>query len=263
MPKVGNIPSTAPYLSLGTYGGLPFWPGGLTLLAAAPGVGKTSCLAQIVHQAAASNLPAALGCYEHTSDELKFRLQLQAEASVAGPHVPADPEIAAAELAKSSEAALLALSDRVDTLRAVEEILIEDYDFPAHGPALLAMDYLQRIPSVGLTGMTPEERQAGEAAAGLRELARRRGWAVIAAAALKAESFEGTARLSSLLGDERVSYEADRVLLMERSGEVRDCGCVSLVVHTLKNRVGPATSFRMEFWGARFYPALNGEAGHE
>jgi hypothetical protein len=68
--------------------------------------------------------------------------------------------------------------------------------------------------------------------------------------------------LSALLGDERVPYEADRVMLIQRSGTVQECGCVALDVHTLKNRVGPAQTWQLTFWGERFYPVLEGEGSH-
>ena len=120
-----------------------------------------------------------------------------------------------------SQVVLLLLSDREDSLRSIEEQLLEAYDFPRQGRALLAVDYLQRIPVVGIAGMVSEARRAGEAAADLRRLSRRRGWGVIAAAALKEDHFETGVGLGSLLGDERVPYEADRVLLMNRAGTSR------------------------------------------
>ncbi len=264
MSRAGVIGNPQPYKFFGTFAGLPLWPGGLTLLAAAPGIGKTSWLLRIVQEAAGTGFPAAIGCYEHTEAELKYRLRLQAEAAVAGPHEPASLDNIEAHMALGGEAVLESLSDREDTLRAIEEVLIEDYSFPVSGPAVLAVDYLQRVPVVGLTGLVSEERRAGEAAAGLRELARRHGWAVVTASAVKATHFSVNEQvdLSVLLGDERVPYEADRVLFFQRSGEVKACGCVSMNVHTLKNRVGPADSWQMTFWGSRFYPALEEEGTH-
>lgn len=95
----------------------------------------------------------------------------------------------------------------------------------------------------------------------LRELSRRHGWAVIAAAALRSERFEQGSELSALLGDERVPYEADRVILMQRGyGEMR-CTCTTLLVYTLKDRTGPVRSWNITFWGERFYPALESESG--
>ena len=146
-------------------------------------------------------------------------------------------------------------------LRAIEEILLEDYGFPEKGPALLAVDYLQRIPVVGLTGLLTEDQRSGEAAAGLRKLARRHGWAVMVACALRSEHFANGDDLSALLGDERVPYEADRVLLIQRRGSLQDCGCVVLDVRTLKNRTGPAHDWQLAFWGERFYPALRPSSG--
>lgn len=260
MPRTGLLGAPEPYSFFGIFGGLPFWPGGLTLLAAAPGLGKTSWLLRMVHEAAGANIPAALACYEHTAQELKFRLRRQAEAIVAGAHGKAAAPAVEACLARGSQGVLLPLSDQEDTVRAVEETLLLDYAFPETGTALLALDYLQRAPVIGLAGMVPEERRGGEAAAALRELARRRGWAVIAACALRADGFAGRSELADLLGDERVAYEADRVLLMRRQGEPLDCGCVAISVGTLKDRTGPQRSLSLEFWGERFYPSLEQKA---
>jgi hypothetical protein len=259
---VSVIGNPQPYQFFGTFAGLPFWPGGFTLLAAAPGIGKTSWLLRAVFEAAIAGFPAALGCYEHTAEELKYRLRLQTEATIAGPHEKADEIRVEKLLARGSETVLQELSDREDTLRAIEEIMLEDYGFPESGPALLAVDYLQRVPVVGLTGWVAEDRRSGEAAAGLRKLARRHGWAVLAACALRAEHFSNGNDLSALLGDERVPYEADRALLIQRSGPLQECGCIRLEVHTLKNRTGPAHDWQLAFWGARFYPALREEENH-
>jgi hypothetical protein len=268
--RVTAIGNPQPYQFFGTFAGLSFWPGGLSLLAAAPGIGKTSWLLRMIFEAARQGFPAALGCYEHTSEELKYRLHLQGEAATAGAHAPSSPEQVEALLAQGGQAVLLALSDQDDTVRAIEEILIQDYNFPVRGPALLAMDYLQRVPVVGVTGLVSEEKRGGEAAALLRALARRHGWAVIAASAMRAETFTLSSGngfdLSSLLGDERIAYEPDRVLLVERKvvaslatierKEAQPCGCTPLEVHTLKDRTGPVRDWPMSFWGARFYPAL-------
>ena len=262
MARASVIGNPQPYQFFGTFAGLPFWPGGLTLLAAAPGVGKTSWLLRVVFEAAVAGFPAALGCYEHTAEELKYRLRLQPEAAIAGPHEKAAEIQVEKLLASGSETVLQELFDQEDTLRAIEEILLEDYGFPDRGPALLAVDYLQRVPVVGFTGLVAEDRRSGEAAAGLRKLARRHQWAVLAACALRAEHFSQANDLSALWGDERVPYEADRVLLVQRNGPRQECGCMMLAVHTLKNRTGPAQDEQLAFWGARFYPALRAAGPH-
>ena len=273
MPRAGSLTKPKQYAFFGTVAGLPFWSVGLTLLAAEPGLGKTSWLLRMTHEAAKENVPVAIGCYEHTAEELKHRLERQATAIVSEAHEPADPDQVDRELARGCQAVLLGLSDREDTLRSIEETLLEDYGFPEFGPALLAVDYLQRIPVVGVTGRVGEEQRAGEAAAGLRRLSRKRGWAIVAAAALKARSFQkgnlnGLGQhapgpgLGNLLGDERVAYEADRVYSITRSGEIQLCGCIDLEVQMLKNRVGPLTRFPIHFWGARYFPALAKDGAH-
>lgn len=259
MPRSGTLGNPQPYTPFGVFAGLPFWGGGLTLLAAAPGIGKTSWLLRMIFESACIHFPSAIGCYEHTPEELRFRLLQQTKALMGGPHSQASQLIVESALARASEAVLLSLNSREDTVRALEDMLIHDYAFPIKGPALIAVDYLNRVPVVGLTGMMNEEGRSGEAAAALREMARQHGWAIIAAAALKSERFNDGDDLSALLGDERVPYEADRVLVVNRSGDVRECGCAPLEVLTLKDRTGPARRWPMQFWGERFYPALEGE----
>jgi hypothetical protein len=259
MPRSATLGNPQPYTPFGVFAGLPFWGGGLTLLAAAPGIGKTSWLLRMLFEAASAQLPAAVGCYEHTPEELRYRLFLQVEAMTSGPHEPASQEQVERKLACASASVLLSLNSQEDTVRALEDVLLHDYAFPVLGPALVTVDYLNRVPVVGLTGMLNEEGRSGEAAAALRELARRHGWAVIAAAALKSNRFNAGDDLSALLGDERVPYEADRVLIVQRNGQVQACGCAPLEVITLKDRTGPPRRWPMQFWGARFYPALEQE----
>jgi hypothetical protein len=259
MPRSGTLGNPQPYLPFGTFAGLPFWGGGLTLLAAAPGIGKTSWLLRMVFEASRLHFPSAIGCYEHTPQELRYRLFKQAEAQTGGPHSQAPQSKVEALLANASEAVLLGLNSQEDTVRAMEDTLIHDYAYPIKGPALVAVDYLNRVPVIGLSGMLNEAGRSGEAAASLREMARRHDWALIAAAALKSENFRDGEDLSALLGDERVPYEADRVLFVRRSGEVSKCGCAPLEVLTLKDRSGPLRHWPMQFWGERFYPALEPE----
>lgn len=259
MPRSGTLGNPQPYTPFGVFAGLPFWGGGLTLLAAAPGIGKTSWLLRMIFEAACIHIPSAIGCYEHTPEELRYRLFLQTEATTNGPHTQAPQVKVEAALARASEAVLLSLNSHEDTVRALEDMLIHEYAFPVTGSALIAVDYLNCVPVVGLTGMLNEEGRSGEAAAALREMARQHGWAIIAAAALKSERFNAGDDLSALLGDERVPYEADRVLVVNRSGDVRECGCAPLEVLTLKDRTGPARRWPMQFWGERFYPALEAE----
>lgn len=263
MARIASTGISNPYRFFGTFAGISFWPGGLTLLPAAPGIGKTSWMLRMLLEASAARVPAALGCYEHTEDELKFRLSRQAEARIGGAHGAADRTAVEDVLAQSAEGVLLALNDRADTIRALEETLIKLYGFPEQGDALILVDYLNRIPVVGLSGVQPIKTRSGDAAVELREMAKRHGWAILVAAALQMESFtkeSGAFGLEDLFGDERVPYTADRVYLVTKDSQfARECGCVDLLVHTLKDRTGPTRQFKMQFWGERFYPVLEHE----
>ena len=260
MSRAGTVHQASPYEFFGTFGGVLFWPGGLTLLAASPGAGKTSLLLRMVFEASAAGIPSAIACYEHTEAELKFRLRRQAQAMIAGPHNAAGEAETEAQLAKCSAAVLIAADYKEDTVRGIEDTLLKTYGFPADGPALVGLDYLNVIPVVGLTGLVRVEFRSGEAAAALRGMAKKHRWAVVAAAALTSASFsKDLPGLEDLFGDERVPYEADRVLYMKKSGNTRECGCVDLTIHALKDRTARIRTWPMDFWGERFYPALESE----
>ena len=263
MARIGSTGIPNPYRFFGTFAGVSFWGGGLTLLCAAPGIGKTSWMLRMLLEAAAQRVPAALGCYEHTEDELKYRLSKQAQAKIGNAHGPAGIARVEDVLAQSAEGVLLALNDKADTIRSLEEALIKLYGFPEKGDALVLVDYLNRVPVVGLTGVQPIEIRSGDAAIEIREMAKRHNWAVVAAAALKTSSFSKdpeTFDLEDLLGDERVPYTADRVYLMSRDTAIaKECGCVDLKAHTMKDRTGPTRRLKMQFWGERFYPVLESE----
>ena len=260
MTRAGTVIQSAPYQFFGTFSGVPFWPGSLTLLPASPGAGKTSLLLRMIFEAAAAGIPAAMACFEHTEAEMKFRLRRQAQAIAAGAHGVVNEQSTEAQLARCSAAVLLATYYKEHTIRSIEDELLKIYGFPELGPALVAVDYLNVIPVVGLTGLVPIEYRSGEAAAALREMAKRHGWAIIAAAALKSDAFtKDQPGLEDLFGDERVPYEADRVIFIRKDELPRPCGCVSLTALIMKDRTDRIRNWPMDFWGERFYPALEAE----
>lgn len=233
-----------------TLGGLEFFPGTLTLLAAAPGTGKTSWLLRIAAEAAAAKLAVEFVEYEHTIAELSLRLARQAEF-VAGRRGVSPLEVAAAW----AGLALKEASDELDTPRMVEDDAVRAFRLPASGPGLLVVDYLQRIPVPG----APARAAAGRAAVELRKAARRRGWAVVAAAAVRAaDYYRPGAALDAVLGDETVVYHADRVLFIYREGV--EPGGLRLRVRVVKDRFGPeGVEFGASLAGAFYYPVLDGE----
>jgi hypothetical protein len=179
---------------------------------------------------------------------------------VVGPHTDASENQIEQQLAECSAAVIIASDYREDTVRSIEDMLLKEYGFPEKGPAIVAVDYLNIIPVVGLTGLVAVEFRSGEAAAALRGMARKHGWAVITAAALKSDSFsKALPGLEDLFGDERVPYEADRVLYIKKEGAPRRCGCIRLTVHALKDRTAPIRTWPMDFWGENYFPAIEAE----
>jgi hypothetical protein len=255
--RAGTTGEPTPYEFFGTFAGLSFWPGGLTLIGAAPGIGKTSWILRMVTEAS-EKVPAALCCYEHTVEELRYRQRCQAMAKATGAHEEADPLYVESELARGGEVVLMELDDDEDTVRGIESWLLRA-NLPERGNALVAMDRLECIPVMGISGLVPPEQRGAAAAAALHRMARKHGWAIVATVALKDAYFEHCNSLAGLYAGEEAGYEADRVLVLGRNGHTRDCGCVTLEVVTLKDRVDATRTWQLEFWGERFFPALPGE----
>lgn len=271
MPRLNMIVSQQAYEIFGQFSSVPFWGGGLTLIAAPPGVGKTSWALSMVAEAAAQGFPAALGCYEHSEEELARRLRQQAAGRVFGPH-PKDPnDIYAPEveqiLAQAGNAVLMHLDGETDTIRLFEDALLHDESFPEQGPALVVLDYIQRVPVINRLGqLVGEGTRAGEAAAALKRVALRHNWAVVAISAMQKGFFDPgdlehlrrnpEQALATLLGDERLPYEADRVFVLYRA-DTLSCGCCYRWAWiTAKNRLGRTNVRKIVFWGQRTLPVI-------
>lgn len=282
MPFLSQIQDATPYHPFGMFAGLPFWPGGLTLVAAAPGVGKTSWVLHILAEAARQGHPAAFLCYEHSPEELRYRLRAQAAGLVFGPHPTGEETtgkgIQAIEerLAESARLYLHHPNDRTDTPERLERLLLDELSAMARRPVLVGVDYLQRVPFVDFSGriLTAAQGRDGAVAAAFKRMALENGWHILLIAALEKNRFTAkslaealrvnpAAALGALLGDERVVYEADRVFVLFREG-THPCGCCydwRLIV--AKNRIGPLQNLYLSFWGQRFLPAEMGWMGHD
>ena len=268
MARLNTVTGTNAYKVFGTFAGVPFWGGGLTLIAAPPGAGKTSWALEMVTEAAAQGFPAAIGCYEHTEDELASRIHRQAAGRVFGPHPRMDEEAEQRDprvvrwIAEAGNAVLSSLNGATDTIRIYEDMLLRDEGFPARGEALVVLDYLQRAPVINRVGqLITDDTRAGEAAAALKRIAIRHNWAVVAISALEKQFFTTAdlehlrnnpeQALAALLGDERLPYEADRVFVLYKL-ETKPCGCCyRLAWLTAKNRLGTTGVREIEFWGQR------------
>jgi len=276
MPFLNRVPDRNPYEPFAVAAGLPLWPGGLTLVAAAPGVGKTSWTLDLAAQVARSGSFAAFLCYEHTPEELRARLRAQTLGRLVGPHPrDTDRDAFAAEveaaLARTARLFLEMPHDREDTPNRIEAALKQS--IPA-GPALIVVDYLQRVPFVDPFGrsLTMQEGRAGAVTAAFKRMALEHDWHVMLIAALEKRHYttgdlhaalerNPAAALAALLGDERVAYEADRVVVLFRTGN-RACGCCYDGRYVVaKDRTGPVHSRPFAFWGRVFLPRMEHEEG--
>jgi hypothetical protein len=237
---------------LGVFSGLEFHPGSLTLVAGAPGAGKTSFLLGAAAAFAGAGLPTLYLSYEPTPEELAGRLRALAAALTAGPHGTPDPGAVRAWLADRAGLRVLYASVETDTLGLVEGELYRALRPGA--PAFLAVDYLQVVPAFDVGGgLLPPHLRPGRAAVELKRLAQRNGWAVAAAAALRAPAAAASRPpdIFDLLGDERAAYEADRVLAVA-PGPAAPCGCRKAALWVLKDRRGAVRTETRYFCGARY-----------
>jgi hypothetical protein len=62
---------------LGVFAGLPFWGGGLTLLAAAPGIGNTSWLLRMLLESSSLHIPSRMDMHSPQAVELSFRVVMR------------------------------------------------------------------------------------------------------------------------------------------------------------------------------------------
>jgi hypothetical protein len=81
------------------------------------------------------------------------------------------------------------------------------------------------------------------------------------------QPMSGEARLAHLpptIDDKQPSLSSFPLPLQKpkfnsKDSAVRDCGCVTLTVHVVKDRTERVRTWPMDFWGARFYPAVEAE----
>ena len=257
--QASSRPDAGPFLH---FHGFPFRAGEVTLLAAAPGAGKTSWALALASTATAQKIPTGFFCYEMTPYEILERLGRQATGkTLADPHDEPDGEEGQRLLAQAGMM-LVETPTEKDTPDRLVQIMEEA--FPHASPALLVVDYLQRVPYVDHEGrrLGAHQGRDGTVVGKFKRIAQEKGWHVLLIAALEKTFFvpdmkllQNPARiLATLLGDERVVYDPDRVLALFR-GKTHSCGCcydLNLVV--AKDRRGPVQVQAWVFRGRWFLP---------
>jgi replicative DNA helicase len=221
--------------------------GELTVLGGAPGVGKTTLALQIARNIAAGGGRVSYVCYEHTGQELLTRLLLM-EAGLGYPD-----ELPVARPARGAHSAPAALDRRLeyaidtvgaygDRLRLVRGDSSPDAELdPAiadgEPPAVLVVDYLQKVPS-RIGGDAVEAERVTEVVERLKDHAMEHSVPVIAIVASDRSGLESArVRVQDLRGSTAVAYEADVALLLNEKNRV-------VARHHLVYAAGDTTKFQ-------------------
>ena len=241
-------------------------PGGLYVLAARPGVGKTSLALKIVANIA--------GHSEEKNGVLFFSLEvdrkdlvkklLSAEAAIefkaleSGALDSHEME-RLAETAKMFKGWLLDLMDVSDmTVQALRSIVKRRMLETNGGLKLVVLDYLQLLNSA--RAEANEYEKVSEISRVLKVMARELRIPVVALSQMSRESEKGAStaprepRLSDLRGSGSIEQDADAVLFIHRvdtgDGSKND-ECRRIKVIVAKNRFGPTGSANMNFFPAK------------
>jgi len=196
--------------------------GELTLIAGAPGLGKTTLALQMARNIALTGGEVLYVCYEHSEEELLTRLLLM-ESGLAHPDEPALGRGVGREPASADAERRLAAA--VESLRGFgERIRLARGSGSGAGPldvsaleasdrAVVFVDYLQKVPS--LDPQVSVDERVAEVVFRLKDFALRTGVPVVALAASdKAGLDRSRLRLSDLKGSSALVYEADVVLIL-------------------------------------------------
>lgn len=227
-----------------TGGGLR--PGTLTVIAARPGMGRTTLLSDICrHTAIANNQPAAVWTLEETPDDFVMRW-VSAEARVAQHHMRAGtmtdddwerlakrvPAVADAPLYLGAPASITAaeLSQQAAALKAEHDI------------QLIAVDGIQDIRPEKRNDL--REREVGDVVRDLKTLARELDIPVLATSHLNRgpeQSIGHRPQLDDLRESGAVTYAADLIVLLHREDyyELESPRAGEADLYIAKHRHGP------------------------
>jgi replicative DNA helicase len=227
------------------------FPGELVVIAARPGVGKTTIGLAIAYANAARGVPSLFFSTEMSPGELLLR-SVCAAAPVSsswlrtGNLIDADrPRLEAAK--EAHRQALLFVDDRPNP--SVAEIRrTARREVREHGIKLVVVDYLQRLRPADDRRQRYE--QVGQIVASLKTLARELNVPVIALAQLSRDADGATPTLAHLRESGSIESEADQVWLLDRPGMYRkdDADLRYLaVLNVAKNRNGETGEVRLRW----------------
>jgi len=231
------------------------WNCGLHVIAAGPGVGKTTLCLQFGWQAAREGYPVLYVSYENTPENLVLKLL----CSQCG-QSPAEIERGLGEFSKL-DGPMIESSASLERMRFVEgnsklelgslETSLKQMSREAGGKTpLLVYDYLQR--AAHILGYEQLRHNVSMMTTQLRELGQRTNTAVLAISSLNRAGGDygrgGAAQLDSLKESGDLEYGADTVMLLYPPAESSATPPAREVEMKLaKNRFGPVGSVRLIF----------------
>lgn len=227
--------------------------GRLIVVAARPGIGKTTWAANVVrHVAGADHRPVVWISCEMSAEEMMISWVAQvAHRNAALLHSGTgifEPDPAKRALHQPVHAAAAAiqrwpvhLEDHGGTLQSVRELVAQ---MVAQGRCdLVVIDYLQILSRAGLSGKNATE-QLEELTSGLKQLARQYALPVVLLSQLNRDKERrgGHPMLSDLRGSGSIEQDADQVFFLDEGSrpDRRWCGLA-------KNRHGPAAEWELQW----------------
>jgi replicative DNA helicase len=216
-------------------------PGELVILAARPGVGKTTLGMQIALHNARKSRPTLFASLEMTADELASRLasgltginiRKLRGASISAPQIEQITAVGD-DLLQSPLRIWSPPSTTLQRLRAVAKCEAGGY-----GLSLLVVDYLGLIKATD--GRKPRYEQVGEISAGLKALAKELSIPVLALCQLNREADGELPRLSHLRDSGSIEQDADVVMFIHRTPDA----CKLIVA---KHRHGMTDEYTVKF----------------
>ena len=230
-------------------GGL--FPGELTILAARPGVGKTSLALQIAHHNAERGRLVYFASLEMSAVELSIRLAC-GESGVSnrlvriGKFSGDDSQRLSDALARQAKA-LLEIHDR--SMLTVAAIRREIRKRKKRGVMLAIVDYLQLLAPEDRR--LPREQQVARIVRSLKETAREYDIPILCLCQLNRQADgDETPRLSHLRESGAIEQDADVVLFLQ-SHEPKDGETHNAILTVAKNRNGETGPLRLHWDGAR------------
>ena len=239
-PHPTGFPLLDAYLDGGLRGGE------LALIGGAQGLGKTTLALQMLAEAAKHGNGGVFVSFEHdavsllprllagaspqprTFDDIstqRVRAALEAnDAGVGGlasrlAHLPGGAA-AWESVARFADRLLIHQANASTTDLAAIAAIVREATTRLGGPALVAVDYLQKVPAPGTNG--GEDERVTQVVQGLKDLAVDTGCPVVAIAAAEkaALAAETRLRLHHLRGSSSLAYEADVVLILNEKVDI-------------------------------------------